>query len=295
MPEFWQFPTGSMGLGPINAIYQARFMRYLEHRGILETEGRKIWAFVATARWTSPNRSPACRSPRAEGLDNLIFVVNCNLQRLDGPVRGNGSIVQELEGLFAGAGWNVLKLLWGSDWDALFARDHDGVLLKRLHETVDGEFPDVRGDRRALNREHFFNKYPELTELISGMSDGRYRPPAPRRAMTRSRSTPLSRRARAQGAAHRDPRPDQEGLRHGALGPGQDGQHQQKKLDDDGAARVRDRFLGAAFGRTTWLSLRFLNPGADSQEMKYLHARRRGSAATLPVRRVAAQSSPCLH
>ena len=140
MPEFWQFPTGSMGLGPINAIYQARFMRYLENRALLATAGRKVWCFVGDGEMDEPESLAGLSLAAREGLDNLIFVVNCNLQRLDGPVRGNSSVVQELEGLFAGAGWNVVKLMWGSDWDPLFARDHDDVLLRRLHETVDGEF-----------------------------------------------------------------------------------------------------------------------------------------------------------
>src|SRR5881394_1744557 len=171
MPEFWQFPTGSMGLGPLNAIYQARFMRYLEHRGLLQTAGRKVWAFVGDGEMDEPESLAGLSLAARDGLDNLIFVVNCNLQRLDGPVRGNGSIVQELEGLFAGAGWNVLKLLWGADWDALFARDIDGVLLKRLHETVDGEFQTYAATDGRFNREHFFNKYPELRQLIADMSD----------------------------------------------------------------------------------------------------------------------------
>src|SRR5437660_2940055 len=171
MPEFWQFPTGSMGIGPIHAIYQARFMRYLEQRGLLKTAGRKVWAFVGDGEMDEPESLAGLSLAAREGLDNLVFVVNCNLQRLDGPVRGNGSIVQELEGLFAGAGWNVLKLLWGSDWDALFARDAEGVLLKRLHETVDGEFQMYAATDGRFNREHFFNKYPELRELIAGMSD----------------------------------------------------------------------------------------------------------------------------
>src|SRR5712672_3822145 len=181
MPEFWQFPTGSMGLGPLNAIYQAHFMRYLEHRRLTRkapetreqgsTPERKVWAFVGDGEMDEPESLAGLSLASREGLDNLIFVVNCNLQRLDGPVRGNGSIVQELEGLFAGAGWNVIKLLWGTDWDALFARDHDGVLLKRLHETVDGEFQTYAATDGRFNRENFFNKYPELKALISNMSD----------------------------------------------------------------------------------------------------------------------------
>ncbi|MGH8676927.1 MAG: pyruvate dehydrogenase (acetyl-transferring), homodimeric type, partial [Burkholderiales bacterium] len=171
MPNFWQFPTGSMGLGPITAIYQARFIRYLEHRGILETSARKVWTYVGDGEMDEPEALAGLSLASREGLDNLIFVVNCNLQRLDGPVRGNGSIVQELEGLFTGAGWNVIKLMWGSDWDPLFARDHDNVIIKRLHETVDGEFQKYAATDGRFNREHFFNKYPELKAIIAHMSD----------------------------------------------------------------------------------------------------------------------------
>src|SRR5438445_8032829 len=171
MPDFWQFPTGSMGLGPISAIYQARFMGYREQRDLLQTQSRKVWAFVGDGEMDEPESLAGLSLAARAGLDNLVFVVNGNLQRLDGPVRGNGSIVQELEGLFAGAGWNVIKLLWGSDWDPLFARDEDGVLLKRLHETVDGEFQTYAATDGRFNREHFFNKYPELRQIIAHMSD----------------------------------------------------------------------------------------------------------------------------
>src|SRR6195256_6372869 len=171
MPTFWQFPTGSMGLGSITSIYQARFMRYLEDRGILETKGRKVWCFVGDGEMDEPESIAGLAMAAREGLDNLIFVVNCNLQRLDGPVRGNGSIVQELEGLFAGAGWNVVKVMWGSDWDPLFARDTEGVLLKRLHETVDGEFQTYAATGGQFNREQFFNKYPELQAIVAHLSD----------------------------------------------------------------------------------------------------------------------------
>ncbi|MEO7403838.1 MAG: pyruvate dehydrogenase (acetyl-transferring), homodimeric type, partial [Burkholderiales bacterium] len=171
MPEFWQFPTGSMGLGPITAIYQARFMRYLEDRGIAPAGARKVWCFPGDGEMDEPESLAGLSLAAREKLDNLIFVVNCNLQRLDGPVRGNGSIVQELEGLFAGAGWNVVKLLWGADWDPLFAKDHDGVILRRLHETVDGEFQTYAATDGQYNREHFFAKYPELKALIANLSD----------------------------------------------------------------------------------------------------------------------------
>ena len=171
MPDFWQFPNASMGLGPINAIYQARFMRYLEDRGIRPASDRKVWAFVGDGEMDEPESLAGLSLAAREQLDNLIFVVNCNLQRLDGPVRGNGSIIQELEGLFAGAGWNVVKLLWGSDWDPLFARDTEGVILKRLHETVDGELQKYAATDGRFNREHFFNKYPELQKIAADLSD----------------------------------------------------------------------------------------------------------------------------
>src|SRR5689334_16840900 len=171
MPDFWQFPTVSMGLGPIGSIYQARFMRYLENRGMIPVTGRKVWAFLGDGECDEPESLGAITLPPRERLDNLIFVVNCNLQRLDGPVRGNGSIIQELEGLFAGAGWNVIKVLWGSDWDTLFARDHDNIIIERLHETVDGEFQKYAATDGRFNRENFFNKYPELQAIVAHLSD----------------------------------------------------------------------------------------------------------------------------
>src|SRR5471030_3391707 len=170
MPDFWQFPTGSMGLGAISAIYQARFMRYLADRNLLDTTARKVWMFVGDGEMYQPESLAGLSLAAREGLDNLIFVVNCNLQRLDGPVRGNGSIIQELEGLFAGAGWNVIKLLWSGDWDPLFARDVHQWLEKRFLETVDGEFQTYAATDGAFNREHFFNKYPELKQLVAHLS-----------------------------------------------------------------------------------------------------------------------------
>src|SRR5258706_4436122 len=171
MPNFWQFPTGSMGLGPLFAIYQARFMRYLQHRGLLETDGRKVWAFVGDGEMDEPESLAGLSIAAREKLDNLVLVVNCNLQRLDGPVRGNSSVIQELEGLFAGAGWNVIKLLWSGDWDPLFLRDTHQWLEKRFLEAVDGEFQTYAATDSAFNREHFFNKYPELRQLVAHLSD----------------------------------------------------------------------------------------------------------------------------
>jgi pyruvate dehydrogenase E1 component len=171
MPDFWKFPTVSMGIGPLNAIYQARFMRYLENRGLIEKTDRKIWAFVGDGETDEVDTLGAIALGAREKLDNLIFVVNCNLQRLDGPVRGNKRIIDELEGMFRGAGWHVIKVIWGSDWDPLFERDHTGLLLRRMEECVDGEYQTFKAKGGAYLREHFFGKYPELLELVKDMSD----------------------------------------------------------------------------------------------------------------------------
>jgi pyruvate dehydrogenase E1 component len=283
MPKFWQFPTGSMGLGPINAIYAARFMRYLEHRGLQKTEGRKVWTFVGDGEMDEPESLAGLSLAAREGLDNLIFVVNCNLQRLDGPVRGNGSIVQELEGLFAGAGWNVIKLLWGSDWDTLFARDVDGVLLKRLHETVDGEFQTYAATDGRFNREHFFNKYPELTELIAGMSDEDID------RLKRGGHDPVKIYAAYHAAANHRGRPTvvlaqtKKGYGMGTWGQGKMGTHQQKKLDDAALREFRDRFALPLIDEDV-AQLRFFHPGPDSLEIRYLEARRKALGGYLPAR-----------
>src|SRR4029450_12063885 len=171
MPEFWQFPTVSMGLGPLMAIYQARFLKYLHARGLADTANRHVWGFLGDGEMDEPESLGAISLAGREKLDNLIFVINCNLQRLDGPVRGNGKIIQELEGIFRGAGWNVLKVIWGSGWDPLIAQDTSGILLKRMEEAVDGEYQDFKSKNGAYVREHFFGKYPELGEMVAGMSD----------------------------------------------------------------------------------------------------------------------------
>ncbi|PZR42462.1 MAG: pyruvate dehydrogenase (acetyl-transferring), homodimeric type, partial [Stutzerimonas stutzeri] len=171
MPEFWQFPTVSMGLGPLMAIYQARFMRYLKDRGIIESQGRKVWAFMGDGEMDEPESLGAISLAGREKLDNLIFVINCNLQRLDGPVRGNGKIIQELEADFRGAGWNVIKVIWGSYWDPLFMRDKSGLLLRRMEECVDGDYQTFKSKDGAYVRKHFFGKYPELLEMVANMSD----------------------------------------------------------------------------------------------------------------------------
>src|SRR3954469_21666510 len=283
MPKFWQLPTGSMGLGPINAIYAARFMRYLEHRGLAKTETRQVWAFAGDGEMDEPESLAGLSLAAREGLDNLIFVVNCNLQRLDGPVRGNGSVVQELEGLFAGAGWNVVKLLWGSDWDPLFARDVDGVLLKRLHETVDGEFQTYAATDGRFNREQFFNKYPELRELIAEMSDDDID------RLRRGGHDPVKVYAAYRAALEHKGQPTvilaqtKKGYGMGHWGQGKMGTHQQKKLDDDALREFRDRFA-VPLSDEEVAQLRFLKPAAESAEMKYLHARRQALGGYLPAR-----------
>src|SRR4051812_25317337 len=171
MPDFWQFPTVSMGLSPLMAIYQARFMKYLHGRGIADTDPRKVWAFVGDGEMDEPESLGAISLAGRERLDNLIFVVNCNLQRLDGPVRGNGKIIQELEGVFRGAGWNVIKVIWGSGWDPLIAADTSGLLLRRMEECVDGQYQDFKSKNGGYVRQHFFGRYPELLDLVSHMSD----------------------------------------------------------------------------------------------------------------------------
>ena len=171
MPSFWSFPTVSMGLGPISAVYQARFMRYLENRGLIKKTPRKVWAFIGDGETDEPESLGSITLASREKLDNLIFVVNCNLQRLDGPVRGNGKIIQELEAAFKGAGWNVIKVVWGSGWDALLARDKTGMLIKRMEECVDGEYQAFKAKDGAFVRREFFGKYPETAKLVENMTD----------------------------------------------------------------------------------------------------------------------------
>src|SRR5918999_659043 len=269
MPAFWQFPTGSMGLGPINAIYAARFMRYLEHRGLQKTEGRKVWTFVGDGEMDEPESLAGLSLAAREGLDNLVFVVNCNLQRLDGPVRGNGS--------------NVIKLLWGSDWDPLFARDEEGVLLKRLHETVDGEFQTYAATDGRFNREHFFNKYPEITQLIAGLSDEDID------RLKRGGHDPVKIYAAYHAAANHQGRPTvvlaktKKGYGMGTWGQGKMGTHQQKKLDDVALREFRDRFA-LPLSDDDVAQLRFFHPGTDSPEIRYLEARRHALGGHLPAR-----------
>jgi pyruvate dehydrogenase E1 component len=288
MPKFWQFPTGSMGLGPLNAIYQARFMRYLEQRGVLQTRGRKVWAFPGDGEMDEPESLAGLSIAAREGLDNLIFVVNCNLQRLDGPVRGNGSIIQELEGLFAGAGWNVIKLIWGSDWDPLFARDREGVILRRLHETVDGEFQTYAATDGRFNREHFFNKYPELKALVADLTDDDID------RLKRGGHDPIKIYSAYHAAVEHKGQPTvilaqtKKGYGMGTWGQGKMGTHQQKKLDDEALKAFRDRF-SLPLSDEDVIGLKFYRPAAEAPEMRYLHARRERLGGYLPERRAQAQ------
>nr|MBS0020727.1 pyruvate dehydrogenase (acetyl-transferring), homodimeric type [Gammaproteobacteria bacterium] len=288
MPDFWQFPTVSMGLGPILAIYQARFMKYLHNRGILDTEGRKVWAFMGDGEMDEPESLGAISLAAREQLDNLIFVINCNLQRLDGPVRGNGKIVQELESDFRGAGWNVIKVIWGSYWDPLFLRDTKGLLLRALDETVDGEFQSYKAKGGAYTREHFFGKYPELKQLVSNLTDEDIW------RLNRGGHDPHKVYAAYAAAVQHQGQPTVilaktvKGYGMGEAGEGQNITHQQKKMGEEALKAFRDRFeipisdeeIGAA---------PLYRPSDDSPEMKYLQERRKALGGYLPARRVTAK------
>ncbi|MBC8119772.1 MAG: alpha-ketoglutarate dehydrogenase [Burkholderiaceae bacterium] len=283
MPNFWQFPTGSMGLGPLFAIYNARFLRYLHDRALLDTRARKVWAFVGDGEMDEPESLAGLSIAAREGLDNLVFVVNCNLQRLDGPVRGNGSIIQELEGLFAGAGWNVIKLLWGSDWDPLLARDTQLLLLRAFHQTVDGEFQTLSATDGRFNREHFFNKYPELAQLTSHLSDEDID------RLRRGGHDPVKIHAAYHAASSHRGQPTvilaktKKGYGMGTAGQGRMTGHQQKKLDTAALLEFRDRFaLPLTDGQAE--QVEYLRPAPDTPEMKYLHSRRQKLGGYLPVR-----------
>jgi pyruvate dehydrogenase E1 component len=284
MPDFWQFPTGSMGIGPINSIYQARFMRYLQNRGLAQTDGRTVWGFFGDGEMDEPESIGALSLAAREGLDNLVFVINCNLQRLDGPVRSNGRIVDELEAQFNGAGWNVIKVLWGSDWDALFERDKTGALLRAFAHTVDGQFQTFSANDGAYNRAHFFGKNPELAALVEQMSDD---------DIDRLRRGGHDARklfaAYAQARRHRGQptvilAKTMKGFGMGAAGQGRMTTHQQKKLDVDELKAFRDRFR-LPLSDSDVEQLKFYKPAADSPEMQYLHARRESLGGYLPRRR----------
>src|SRR5688572_1182655 len=291
MPAFWQFPNASMGIGPLTSIYQARFLRYLENRGILETAGRKVWAFVGDGEMDEPESLAGLSVAAREGLDNLIFVVNCNLQRLDGPVRGNGSIIQELEGLFAGAGWNVIKVLWGGDWDPLFARDDENVIIRRLHETVDGEFQKYAATDGRFNRENFFNKYPELQKIVAHLTDEDID------RLRRGGHDPVKIYAAYHAAVNYTGRPTvilaqtKKGYGMGHWGQGRMGAHQAKKLEDDALLAFRDRFALPLSDEDVH-DLRFYKPPPESPEMRYLQGRREKLGGYLPARQSQSPTLP---
>jgi pyruvate dehydrogenase E1 component len=283
MPDFWQFPTGSMGLGPINAIYQARFLRYLEHRNLLPAQGRKVWGVFGDGEMDEPESLAALSLAARESLDNLVFVVNCNLQRLDGPVRGNGHIIDELETLFGGAGWNVIKLLWGSDWDALFAQDHDGALVEALNRTVDGQLQTFAANDGRFNREHFFGQNPALRTLAEQLSDEQI-------DLLRRGGHDMKKIHAAYAAADLHAgRPTvilaqtKKGFGMGSAGQGRMTTHQQKKLDTADLLEFRARFK-LPISDAQCESLAFYKPADDSAEMRHLRARRSALGGNLPRR-----------
>lgn len=287
MPDFWQFPTGSMGIGPINAIYQARFMRYLEHRSLVPGGDRKVWGIFGDGEMDEPESIAALTLAAREKLDNLVFVVNCNLQRLDGPVRGNGRIIDELETLYAGAGWNVIKLVWGSDWDALLRRDTTGALARAFANTVDGQFQTFAANDGAFNRAHFFNQNPELAALVADWSD---------EAIDRLHRGGHD-MVKIHAAYHRASRhrgqptvilaQTKKGFGMGAAGQGKMTTHQQKKLDDEALLAFRDRFA-LPISDADCLALKFYRPADDSAEMRHLQARRDALGGHIPRRNTVA-------
>jgi len=284
LPDFWQFPTVSMGLGPLMAIYQARFLKYLDCRGLADTKPRKVWAFMGDGEMDEPESLGAISLGGREHLDNLVFVINCNLQRLDGPVRGNGKIVQELEADFRGAGWNVIKVLWGSGWDQLLAADVTGILRKRMEECVDGEYQDYKSKNGAYVREHFFGKYPELKSMVAHMSDDEIW------GMTRGGHDPLKVYAAYKAASEHKGQPTVilaktvKGYGMGESGEGQMISHQAKKMNEEALRQFRDRFQ-IPVADDQLKDVPFVRLPADSPEMKYLAERRAALGGHLPARR----------
>ncbi|MFQ5755992.1 MAG: pyruvate dehydrogenase (acetyl-transferring), homodimeric type [Acidiferrobacterales bacterium] len=289
MPKFWQFPTVSMGLGPIMGIYQARFMKYLHNRGILDTEGRKVWVFIGDGETDEPEALGAISMAARERLDNLIFVVNCNLQRLDGPVRGNGKIIQELEADFRGAGWNVIKVIWGSYWDPLIMRDTQGLLRQRFEECVDGEYQAFKARDGAYVREKFFGRYPELKAMVANMTDDDVW------RLNRGGHDPHKIYAAYAAAVKHEGQPTVilaktvKGYGMGEAGEGQNITHQQKKMGEEALKAFRDRF-NIPISDDKIAEAPFYRPPEDSPEIRYLKERRQALGGYLPHRRRRAQS-----
>jgi pyruvate dehydrogenase E1 component len=284
MPDFWQFPTVSMGLGPIMAIYQARFLKYLHARGLADTANRKVWVFCGDGEMDEPESLGAISLAAREKLDNLIFVVNCNLQRLDGPVRGNGKIIQELEGEFRGSGWNVIKLIWGSYWDPLLARDKEGILQRVMEETVDGEYQAYKANDGAFVRQHFFGKHPKLLEMVSRMTDEDIW------RLNRGGHDPHKVYAAFDTAMNHQGQPTVvlaktvKGYGMGRVGEAKNPTHQLKKLDAAAIREFRDRF-NIPVPDDQLDELPFYRPADDAPEMRYMHERRRELGGYLPQRR----------
>lgn len=282
MPNFWQFPTVSMGLGPIMAIYQARFQKYLENRDLINKENRKVWAFLGDGEMDEPESRGALGLAGREKLDNLIFVINCNLQRLDGPVRGNGKIIQELESEFRGAGWNVIKVIWGSQWDILLEKDHDGILQKRMQECVDGEYQAFKAKGGAYTREHFWNS-PELKAMVAHMSDEDID------LMSRGGHDTDKVYAAYRAAVKQSGQPTVilaktiKGIGMGEAGQGQNTSHQQKKMDVESLKVFRRRFK-IPISDQQLEKVDYIHPDENSPEIKYLHARRHALGGYLPAR-----------
>ncbi|CAC9611268.1 Pyruvate dehydrogenase E1 component (EC 1.2.4.1) [uncultured Gammaproteobacteria bacterium] len=283
MPDFWQFPTVSMGLGPIMAIYQARFMKYLHHRDIQPTDKRTVWAYLGDGEMDEPESLGAISLAGREKLDNLIFVINCNLQRLDGPVRGNGKIIQELEGMFRGAGWNVLKVIWGGEWDKLLAKDNTGLLKKRMEEVVDGEYQAYKAKDGAYVRKHFFGKYPELLAMVEDLSDDDIY------ALNRGGHDPFKVFQAYHAAKACSDKPTVilaktvKGYGMGEAGEGQNTTHSQKKLGLEQVEKFAKRF-DIPVTKEDVKQLNFYKPADDSEEMVYMNAQRQKLGGSLPVR-----------
>jgi pyruvate dehydrogenase E1 component len=284
MPNFWQFPTVSMGLGPLMAIYQARFMKYLHNRNIADTSNRKVWVFCGDGEMDEPESMGAIGMAARERLDNLVMVVNCNLQRLDGPVRGNGKIIQELEADFRGAGWNVVKVVWGPGWDALLAKDKDGILQRVMMETVDGEYQNYKAKDGAYVRKHFFGKHPKLLEMVANMTDDDIW------RLTRGGHDPHKIYAAFKIAQENKGTPTVllvktvKGFGMGKSGEARNTAHQTKKLDDEAIREMRDRFA-IPIPDDQLHEIPFFKPADDAPEMVYLHERRKALGGYLPQRR----------
>ncbi len=290
MPEFWQFPTVSMGLGPLMAIYQARFLKYLHARGIANTENRKVWVFCGDGEMDEVESLGAIGLAAREKLDNLVFVINCNLQRLDGPVRGNGKIIQELEGEFRGAGWNVIKLIWGKGWDELLAKDHDGALRKLMMETNDGDYQAMKANDGAYVRKNFFGRDPRTLKMVEHMSDDEIW------NLQRGGHDSQKVYAAFHAAQNHGGQPSVlliktvKGFGMGKIGEAKNTVHQTKKLSDEDIKAFRDRF-NIPIPDSQIAELPFYKPADDTPEMQYLHARRKALGGYLPHRRVKSEES----